>query len=784
MNLKLQATILILMLTGWCHGQVLTQTLRGTVIDKVTHTPLPGAIVVITDTDPLQGTSTDVNGVFKITNVPVGKHSLKATLLGYTESYFENMVVNAGKESVITILLEEQIVQHQVVEVSGTREKNKPLNEMSLVSARTFSVEETQRFAAAVNDPARMAVSFAGVMSTDDGNNLISIRGNNPNGLLWRMEGAEIPNPNHFSTPGNTAGGGISILSSQLLSTSDFMTGAFPAEYNNALSGVFDLKLRKGNNEKRENTIQAGFLGIDLATEGPFKRGYAGSYLINYRYSTLSLIGKLGVNIGDATTNFQDLSFNAFLPTTKFGNISLFGFGGLSDQNFKAKKDSSEWQFDYNTFDWKFISNTGAVGLTHVFNINSSNYIKTTIVYGNTTKEYEANKLDLNYEPRFWYDENFVDTKITVGTSITSKFNSRSSLKSGINYQVMQFKQSQNSFQPITQQKQNDLSGDGNTSMIQSYAQFAYRANERATVVTGLSINHFGLNNETSVEPRASVKYDITERQSLSVGYGLHSQSHPLGVYFVKTNISNDTTYNKKLKMSKSHHLVLSYDIMLNRYLHIKPELYYQHLYDVPVGVSNTSTYSLLNMEYVVDAEALANKGIGKNTGMEITLEQYMHHNFYFLLAGSLYDSKYKTQDGKWYNTRFNTNYSLTGTCGYETKPKAKRGQRVFGINAKFVFRGGLNANPIDREASMAADETVYDLTRPFSVKQKDYFRIDTKFSMKRNRGSRTTTWSLDFQNTTNRKNVYGEYYEPKTNTFKTIYQTPLIPILSFKVDF
>ena len=172
MNLKLQATILILMLTGWCHGQVLTQTLRGTVIDKVTHTPLPGAIVVITDTDPLQGTSTDVNGVFKITNVPVGKHSLKATLLGYTESYFENMVVNAGKESVITILLEEQIVQHQVVEVSGTREKNKPLNEMSLVSARTFSVEETQRFAAAVNDPARMAVSFAGVMSTDDGNYL------------------------------------------------------------------------------------------------------------------------------------------------------------------------------------------------------------------------------------------------------------------------------------------------------------------------------------------------------------------------------------------------------------------------------------------------------------------------------------------------------------------------------------------------------------------------------------------------------------------------------------
>jgi len=125
---------------------------------------------------------------------------------------------------------------------------------MSAVSARAFTVEETQKYPAAINDPLRMATNFAGVASLDDGMNQIVIRGNSPTGLLWRMEGIDIPNPNHFAAKGSS-GGGISILSSQLLSNSDFITGAFAADYGNALSGVFDLNLRKGNNEKRETTL-------------------------------------------------------------------------------------------------------------------------------------------------------------------------------------------------------------------------------------------------------------------------------------------------------------------------------------------------------------------------------------------------------------------------------------------------------------------------------------------------------------------------------------------------
>jgi hypothetical protein len=294
------------------------------------------------NTDPVKGAVSDMDGNFKINQVPVGTVSLVANFTGYKPAVLSNLSLISGKEMSLTIQMEEDINSIQAVEVVAEADKRETMNTMAGVSSRTFSVEETQKFAAAINDPGRMAASFAGVIAANDGNNNISIRGNSPYGLLWRMEGVDIPNPNHFSAPA-TSGGGISILSSQLLSNSDFMTGAFSAEYGNALSGVFDLRLRKGNNEKREYTFQAGFLGLDAAVEGPFKKGYDGSYLMNYRYSTLSVISNLGINVGDAVTNFQDFSFNVSLPTKKAGTFGVFGFGGLSNQAFKAESDSTKW---------------------------------------------------------------------------------------------------------------------------------------------------------------------------------------------------------------------------------------------------------------------------------------------------------------------------------------------------------------------------------------------------------------------------------------------------------
>ena len=155
------------------------------------------------------------------------------------------------------------------VVVTAKKDKSEVLNEMALVSARSFTVDETKRFAGSFNDPARMVASYAGVQSNAEGSNEIVVRGNSSRGILWRLEGVEIPNPNHFADEGST-GGPINALNSNMLSDSDFFTGAFAPEYGNALSGIFDMKLRTGNNEQREYTFTASTLGLDFTAEGTF----------------------------------------------------------------------------------------------------------------------------------------------------------------------------------------------------------------------------------------------------------------------------------------------------------------------------------------------------------------------------------------------------------------------------------------------------------------------------------------------------------------------------------
>jgi len=762
------------------HAQSLTQTLRGKVVDQVTQIPLPGATVMVLNTDPLVGATTDVEGEFKIQKLPVGTYTIRISFIGYKDFILPNVIVNSGKEVVLNIPIEEDIVQMQEIVVTAV-EKDKTINDMVLISGRTFSVEETRKFAAAINDPERTAISFSGVVSTDDGNNNISIRGNSPSGLLWRMEGIDIPNPNHFAAPGSS-GGGISILSSQLLANSDFMTGAFSAEYGNALSGVFDLNLRKGNNEKRELTIQAGFLGTDIAAEGPLARNYKGSYLVNYRYSTLSILSKLGVPLGDYITNFQDLSLNIHLPTGKKSSLTIFGFGGLSDQKNEAKKDSLSWTEDFDRYSSNYFSNTGALGIKHAYMMNKNNFLQTTVLASGNELGDKTFKLDDDYNNQLRYFGNFSNSKITISSVLNTKLSARYSLRSGLYLNQLFFTLEQESYNTDANQVQTDLNSRGNTQSLQAFSQLNMKATEQLTLNGGVHYLQLLLNNSFSFEPRFSASYELDERQRVSIGYGLHSQVQPLGTYFSELEVNGEVTLpNKNLGLSKSHHLVLAYDRSLNPYLRMKVESYYQHLFNIPVKPGTSETYSILNQEWSYVTDPLVNEGFGKNYGIELTLEQFTHNNLYFLLSGSVYNSVYKTQEGTWRNTRFNGNANLSFTGG---KDFVMRKNRTLGLNVRSIYSGGLRTTPINVEESILKGETVLYEDRAFEDQNPAYFRTDIRISLKRNKPKSTHTLALDIQNVSNRKNIFGKYFEPLNGKIITAYQTPLIPVLSYKIEF
>jgi hypothetical protein len=762
------------------HAQTLTQTVRGKVVDQVTKSPISGATVMILNTDPLMGSITDIDGDFKMLQVPVGTHTLRVSYVGYKDLIVPSVLVNSGKEVVLSISVEEDFSQLQEVVVSST-EKERTVNDMVTVSGRTFSVEETRKFAAAVNDPGRMAASFSGVVSTDDGNNNISIRGNSPNGLLWRMEGIDIPNPNHFVNPG-TSGGGISILSSQLLANSDFLTSAFPAEYGNALGGVFDLSLRRGNNERREFTFQASFMGTDLAAEGPIAKNYKGSYLINYRYSTLSILSKLGIPLGDFVTDFQDLSFNFHLPAGKRGTFSVFGFGGLSNQNSEAKMDSLDWKSEGDRYSSRYFSNTGAVGIKYSHLINNANFLQTTILASGHEIGDDMERLDHEYSNQKWYYENFGNSKITLSSVLNSKLSARANLRSGIFvnqlYYNLQEKGREKEQDPI----ETHINSKGNTQSIQAFSQLNYRASERLTVNVGLHYLQLLLNNTNSIEPRISASYELDDKQRVSLGYGLHSQVQPLGTYFAEQMVDGQIIKpNKDLELSKSHHMVVGYDRQLNPYLRLKVEGYYQHLFNIPVKPGENETYSIINQQWTYMTDPLVNDGFGKNYGAELTLEQFTYKNLYFLVSASLYNSLYKTQEGKWRNTLYNGNANLTLTAGKEYNLKRNR---VLGVNIRSIYGGGLRATPINLEQSIVENATVLEEGRAFEEQNPAYFRTDLRVSLKWNKPKSTRTLALDIQNATNHENIYGKYFEPMAAEIKTAYQSPMIPLVSYRIEF
>ena len=514
-----------------------------------------------------------------------------------------------------------------------------------------------------MNDLSRIATAFAWVNANSDGNALI-IRGNAPNGLLWRMEGVNVPNPNHFSRVG-TSGGGISILSAQLLANSDFMISAFPAEYGNALSGVFDIKLRKGNKDKREHSFSISTIGIDATTEGYFKKGYGGSYLINYRYGFLTLLQKFGLHIGDAPTSFQDLSFNIQLPTKTMGNFSIFGFGGLNRQKIVAQNDLITWTLEPSKRSgWLEQSNTGALGITHQITFSKKTMLRTLLSLNAYNNREEDNRYGKINGPLIVSRKNqFLEKAVVVSTILTHKFNRHQLLKAGIYSTGKTFDLNQR--EAVNNVLKDKINMNGHTRLTNVFVQWKCDPVNKVSFQLGIHAQYFYLNHNAIVEPRMGIRFRTANDQWLSAGVGLHSQIQLLGNYFVRIQSGNDTIQpNLGFGFSRSTHYVLGYAIQLTPNWNLKTELYYQLLYNIPVSAFNHTSYSVINMDDDYVLEALGNKGKGKNYGIELTLQRWWNDRLYLLSTISLYQSTYLPSDNIWRSTRYNSNSAFTFLMG------------------------------------------------------------------------------------------------------------------------
>lgn len=773
-----------------------TQTVQGKIKDKITQQPIIGCTVMIGENN-LLGSSTDENGFFEIKNVPLGRQTVTCSYIGYQNYQSEGFIVSSTKAVFLEIELLEGGIDVEEVVVSAGGNVNKPMNELSVVSTRSFSADETDRIAASVNDPGRLALAYPGVaQGSDDTENDIIIRGNSSFGMMWRLEGIDVPNPNHFARPG-TSGGGVTIFSAQLLSRSDFSTGGMPAEYGNAISGVMDVHFRKGNMQEQQHRFKLGVLGIDFATEGPLKKGKS-SYLANYRYSTLGVLTNMGIYlVGERVTNeFQDLSFNIALDGSEKNRFTIFGLGGLSQERYNpvaevADRDptrAAHWEDRIRT------GNMGTIGATYTRLMDKQSYFKAGVALMGSQIEFYYDVLDSLNNRSNYYDERHNENRISTSLIYSRKINSGLRFKTGaFIHNILHYDfykktiERQNISDVLTENTSLNVNGEGRTSTFQYFAQLSYDFNEKTTVNGGLHTMYLLLNNTYSVEPRLSLQHKLNKNQTLSLAYGLHSKILPMAAYFYTQydtvgSVITTSLPNKDLPMVKSHHLIGSYTYATAGGFRFTAEGYYQHLFNVPVALTNDDLYWMLNNRSTFPEQVVTGDGKGENYGVDLAIEKFFSSKLYFLLTGSFFKSYFYPKNGVRYNTTFANDFVSALTIGREFQ---FNNGGILQIGARILYNGGNRYTPLDAAASATAEIYIPDENQVNALRIPDYFRIDTRLAYRYNRPKLAGSISLDIQNITNYKNPNGVGYSLETNSlYFRNHTSGFVPVLAFSFDF
>ena len=752
------------------------QTIRGQVCDVASGEPMIGVTITV-ENGTTMATISDAEGNFVVNNVPVGRHSVRATYIGYEPVLLKEQLVSSGKELVLTLRMRESIEELGEVVVKPRVNKQQPLNEMAQVGARMFSVEEASRYAGGMADPARTASMFAGV-ATGGATNGISIHGNSPQMLQWRVEGVEVPNPNHFAEITEAGGGVFTSLNGTVLANSDFLTGAMPAEFGNALSGAFDMKMRVGNNTKYEHAVQVGTLGVDFASEGPLGKNTKASYLVNYRYSFLEIAKKLhAINMEHETLDYQDLSFKLNMPTTKAGTFAVW-FTGLIDNYESNATDPSEWETLWDMNDSWSRQRSCALGLNHTYRFKTGGTLHSSLAFTGAYRKLGVDDYDelMTLLPDMRGRNS--QWNVIISTQHQHKFSSRYTMQNGFEHQHLDFNTWMDYIKVVGGPLYRIYESEGNTGLTRLYTNHKVALSSRLSAVAGLNVMWFNLNNQWLVEPRVSVQYKTSPSSTISLAYALNSRKESIDTYFVTGG------YNEDLGLTRSHHISASFAQRLGENAMLKIEPYWQWLFDVPV--EQGTTYSILNHNLFYQDCALVNEGAGLNYGIDLTLERYLKDGFYGMITATLFKSEYRDAQGQWHHTRHDRGW-ITNILGGKEWMVGKGHKNVFGLNGRLTMMGG------DRYTPMVPGTTYEDVAKrpdraipqdgsdPFS--QQMSMNVGYAFSVKYTINKRHTSHHFILEYLQMRS-FHGQTFDIRTHDLVDKYTSLTFPNIAYRVEF
>lgn len=757
----------------------LVQTLYGIVKDEITRNPLPFAFIGILGNNEME-TLSDTLGQFKLASVPLGRHDIIVTCMGYDTFVYRDVIIGTGRKPYLELLIKEKINELEEITIYPSEKIS-----LDLLSGRyIFDIEKSNMAAGIIDDPVRMLSSYAGV-SSKMGNNGIAIHGNSPALMLWRVEEMEVTNINHFGELFGIQGGGIfSSIHMSALQNSSFLTGAFPANYNNAISGVFDMKLRNGNSYSYNHTVSLNTsLGIDFMSEGPLNKQRGSSYIINYRYSMAGISSyadsKNQKRRGEKEiVDYQDMSFKLNFPL-KNSSISIWGIGLVDKTNINPNIEKKEWKYNsdiISTYLRQYTFSSGA-GYNLFFNNKTSLNFRLASNFSKMNIE-QHNIIGIDNDSVYSGMQKTNNRNVNLSISLSHKFSSRFINKTGLSLsKVHHDKQvnllSDNIF--IRKAK----SGYGRSTSLSFYNRSLIDVNDKIAFDAGISSLYFYFNKKWMLEPRLSINWKAKLSHLFSFSYGLHSKMQNPEIYF-QSNKKKEDYKNKHLGMTKAHRINITYNWKINEKLQFNSNLYYEYLFNIPVVAD--SSYSILNaQDFIFDK--LENTGLGKNYGLDLTLDQSFNSGSYYTATVSLFNSQYRGGNKIWYDTSFNRRFIMNLLAGKEWEIGKKR-QNLLGVNFKLTYQGGMFYSPVDKERSEQEKKVCYDEEKSFMEQFSPEFIFSCSLNYRINMKKSTHIFSLNLHNITGNKDFLGHEYNWKTGTVDVQYINFSLSNIKYQIQF
>lgn len=735
-------------------------TIKGQVVDYATKQPIVGASVVLLGTTT--GASTDDEGRYKISGVPVGTYAVGFRSIGYDPLTLTDVVVKPKRTLFVDAELHQSTVSVDSITVSAgffSQPEDQPSSSVS------FSSEEIRRSPGTAGDVSRILAGLPSIAKVDDQLNSLAVRGGSPLENAFYLDNIEIPNINHYPIQGTT-GGPIGLINVDFIKSVDFSAGGFPASYGGRLSSVMELAFREGNREEFDGQVGLHFAGLEAAAEGPIANG-SGSWMFSARRSYLDLlVDAIGTGVAPKYSDYQG---KIVYDVSSRSQISLLGVVGVDyiefdkdttvddGNNFYGNSDGWEYAFGTN---WRYLWGNG-------FSNTSLGYLATK--FGN---DFYETKSDV-------YLSEQTTTEAAVQLRNTNHYRFSESVSMDFGFDVKQvFNDYYNRVAEYTNFVGDTTAADTvdiyeKAIFAGTYASMTFRPAARLTTTIGLRFDWSEANQNNYLSPRFSFTYEFNDRTALTGATGIYRQ-------FLQPNVLVWDESFRELSDPMAVHYVLGVRHLLRSDTRLTIEAYYKEYDYMPMDPDQPQL--MLADEYgfarlYAPVEVLVDNGKAYSAGLEATLQRKLVSGIYGLVSGSYSRSRYEGFDGFWRDRLVDNKVLVSVEGGY--KPNER-----WNYSLRWVYAGGRPYTPLDIDASKAINRAVRDETRINGERFPAYHSLNLRVDRRFNWSGSNLVVYLSVWNAYNRENVSDYYWNEIKQEQDVLHQWSALPILGLEYEF